>query len=44
MGYTSFELNCRYHPRVSYKEYIDPYSRSKAADELTEKLKNLMAA
>ena len=44
MGYTTFELNCGYHPRVYYKEDVDPYSRSKAADELIKKLRNLMAA
>ena len=43
-GYTSFELNCGYHLRVSYEEDIDPRSRSKAADELTKELRNLMAA
>ena len=42
-GYTPFELNCGYHPRVSYEEDVDPRSRSKAADELTEELRNLMA-
>ena len=41
--YTPFELNCRYHPRIFYKDVINPHSRSKAADELTEKLRNLMA-
>ena len=25
-GYTFFELNYRYHPWVSYKEDLDPYS------------------
>ena len=44
MGYTPFELNCRYYPCVSYKEDINPYSRFKAANELTKKLKNLIAA
>ena len=44
MGYTPFELNCGYHPRVSYEEDVDPRSRSKAADELTEELRTLMAA
>ena len=44
IGYMSFKLNCGYHPRVSYKEDVDPRSRSKAADELTKKLRNLMAA
>ena len=43
-GYTPFELNCGYHLRVSYKEDVDPRSRSKAADELTEELRTLMAA
>ena len=42
--YTPFELNCKYHLRVFYKEDIDPRSRSKAADELTKELRNLMAA
>ena len=44
MGYTPFELNCGYHPRVSYKEDVDPCSRSKAANELTKEIRNLMAA
>ena len=43
-GYTFFEFNCKYHPRVSYKEDINLRSRSKAAIKLTKKLKNLMAA
>ena len=42
MGYTPFELNCRQHPCISYKEDINPRSRFKAADELTQKLRNLM--
>ena len=41
--YTPFELNCRYYQRISYKEDIKPRSRSKVADDLTEKLRNLMA-
>ena len=44
MGYTSFELNCGYHPCVFYEEDVDPHFRSKAADKLTEKLSNLIAA
>ena len=43
-GYTPFELNCGYYLRVSYKEDVDPRSRSKAADKLTEELRNVMAA
>ena len=42
-GYTPFELNYGYRPRVSYED-IDPRSRSKAADELADELKNLMTA
>ena len=42
-GYTLFELKCGYHSRVPYKEDVNPRSKSKAADELTEKLGNLMA-
>ena len=44
MRYRSFELNCGYHPYVSYGEDVDPRPRSKAADELTEELRNLIAA
>ena len=44
IGYTPFELNCGYHPRVSYKEDVDPCFKSKVADELTEKLRNLITA
>ena len=43
IGYTLFELNCRYHPCISYKKNVDPCSKSKAAYELTKKLRNLMA-
>ena len=40
--YTLFKLNCGYNLRISYKEDINPRSRSKAADKLTKKLENLM--
>ena len=40
--HTPFELNCKYHLRVFYKEDIDPYSKSKLADKLSAKLKELM--
>ena len=33
-GYTPFELNCGYHPRVSYEEDVDPCSKSKLANDL----------
>ena len=42
-GYTPFKLNCGYHPHVYYKEDFDSHSRFKAADELTEELRNLIA-
>ena len=41
-GHTSFKLNCGYHPRISYKEDLDPRSKSKIAEELSFKLRNLM--
>ena len=37
-----FELNCGYHPRVSFKEETDPCSQSKTADELSGELRKLM--
>ena len=37
-----FELNCGYHPRMSYKKDIDSHSKSKLADELSAKLRELM--
>ena len=41
-GYTLFELNYRYHQCIFYKENIDLRSGSKAANELTKKLRNLI--
>ncbi len=41
-GHTPFELNCGYHPRVSFEEDVDPRSRSCSAEELAEKLRELM--
>ena len=43
IGYISFELNCGYQPRVSYKKDLDPRSKLKTAKELSSKLWNLMA-
>ena len=34
IGYMPFELNCGYHPYVSYKKNINLHSKSKTADEL----------
>ena len=41
-GFTPFELNCGYHPWVSYKEDLDPRSKSRTAEELSSKLRELM--
>ena len=41
-GHTPFELNCGYHPRMSYEEDVDPRSKSKSADELSAELRELM--
>ena len=41
-GYTFFELNCDYHPRISYKEDIDFRSKSKSANELSIELWEIM--
>ena len=40
--HTPFELNCEYHPRVSYKEDINSRPNSKLVDELSAKLQKLM--
>ena len=41
-GYTPFELNCGYHPRMSYKEDVDSRFQSKSADKLSAELRELM--
>ena len=41
-GHTPFDLNCGYHPRMSFKEEVDPRSKSKLADELSAELRELM--
>ena len=41
-GYTPFELNYSYHLQMSYKEDVDPHSKSKSADKLAAELKELM--
>ncbi len=40
-GHTPFELNCGFHPWASYKEDVDPRSKSKASDELATELREL---
>ena len=41
-GHTPFELNCRFHPQMSYEEDVDPRSQSKLADKLSAELRDLM--
>ena len=38
IGFTPFELNCGYHPRVSYKEDLDPRSKSRTTEDLSSEL------
>ena len=40
--HTPFELNCGYHPWRLYKKKVDPCSKSKSADELSTKLREMM--
>ena len=42
INHTAFELNCGYHPRMLYKKEIDSCSKSKLADKLLTKLRELM--
>lgn len=37
-----FELNCNFYPKFFYKEDVDLYLKSKLADKLATKLKNLL--
>ena len=41
-GYTLLELNCGYHPLMSYKDNVDPCSTSKLANNLSAELRELM--
>ncbi len=41
-GHTLFELNCDYHPRVSFKEDVDPRLRSRSTNKLAEELRELI--
>ncbi len=43
-GHTFLVLHSGYHPRVSFEEDVDPHSRSCSANELAEKLRELMEA
>ena len=41
-GHTPFKLKYGYHPWISYKEDVNPRSKSKSADELSTELRELM--
>ena len=41
-GYMPFKLNCDYDSWMSYKEEVDPHSKSKSANELLAELRKLM--
>ena len=41
-GHTPFELNCGFHPQVSFEDDINLCSRSRSADELAKELRELM--
>ena len=40
--HTLFELNCGYHPQMSYEEDVDPRSQSKSADKLSAEPRELI--
>ena len=42
-NYMPFEFNYGYHPQISYEEDVNPYSQSKLAEELANKLRKLMS-
>lgn len=41
-GCTPFKLNCGYHLCISYKKNIDPWFKSKSADDLANDLREFM--
>ena len=41
-GHTPFDLNCSYHPWMSYKKDVKPHFQSKLANKLSAKLRELM--
>ena len=41
-GFMPFELNCGYHPRVSYKKDLNTRSQSRTAEKLSFELRKLM--
>ena len=43
-GHMFFTLNCKYYPRVFYKEGLNLCSQLKTAEKLFSKLQSLIAA
>ena len=41
-NYMPFELNCKYHPWIFYKEDIDSHFKFKLADKLLAALRELI--
>ena len=41
-GHTLFKLSCSYHPKMLFKEDVDPRSKSRSADELARELRELI--
>ena len=41
-GHTPFELNCGFHPRVSFEDNVNPCSRSCSTKKLVKELRELM--
>ena len=42
ISHTPFELNCDYHPRMSYEEEVNPCSKSKSEGKLLVENRKLM--
>ncbi len=41
-GHILFKLNCGNYPKVSFKEDVDPHSRSRSTNKLAEELRELI--
>ena len=41
-GHITFKLNCGYYPRILYKKEVNSHSKSKSADKLSAKLRELL--
>lgn len=39
-NHTFFKLNCGYHPYISFKDEMNPYSKFCSADKLAKKVRN----